>query len=67
MSVPPEITAPSPEDLKRLWDHCREFFIEQRITCPETIVQSDRVIVNAYSFIDGIGEIIGYPQREEDE
>lgn len=67
MALPPEIKDPTPEDMKRLWDHCRQFFADQRISCPEAIAQCDRVIVNAYEFIDGIGEIIGYPKDEEDE
>lgn len=41
---------------------------EQEITCPETIHQSDRVIENAYEFIEVLAEVVGYhvyPQDEE--
>ena len=39
---------------------CREFIAAQRITCPETIYQTDRVIENAYEFIEGVCERVGY-------
>jgi hypothetical protein len=39
---------------------CRAFIDAQRINCAETIYQTDRVIENAYDFIMGICEIVGY-------
>jgi hypothetical protein len=39
---------------------CRDFIDAQRITCAETIYQTDRVIENAYEFIEGICERLGY-------
>ena len=47
----------SDADLKRA---CRGFIDHNRIGCPETIYQSDRVIENAYEFIEQICEIVGY-------
>jgi hypothetical protein len=44
---------------------CELFIKEQRITCPETIAQSDRVIENAYEFIEAICDIVGYHKEEE--
>ena len=43
----------------------REFMRSQRITCEETIYQSDRVIENAYDFIAELCDIVGYPEEDE--
>jgi GTP-dependent phosphoenolpyruvate carboxykinase len=51
--------------MKSLHDHCVKFIQSQRITCAETVYQSDRVIVNAYEFIEGVCEIVGYAHTEE--
>lgn len=50
-----------------LWDHCRRFIEAQRISCPEAIHQTDRVIEHAYAFIEGVCEIAGYYEEEEDD
>ena len=54
------------EELFRL---CQKFIEAQRIHCPETVYQSDRVIENAYEFIEDICDIVGYKKydKEEDE
>jgi hypothetical protein len=39
---------------------CEKFIKEQDITCSETIYQMDNVIQNAYEFIEGIADIVGY-------
>ncbi|MBP2230772.1 hypothetical protein J2847_004081 [Azospirillum agricola] len=49
----------------RLLAFCGEFISAQRITCPETIAQCDRVIVAAYEFIEGVCDIAGYDARED--
>jgi len=36
------------------------------ISCPETIYQTDRVIVDAYEFIERLVEIVGYKEEEEE-
>jgi len=46
---------------------CREFIDKQDIHCTETIYQTDRVIENAYEFIEGVCEIIGYKPREDED
>jgi hypothetical protein len=52
----------------KLLAHCRAFIAKQDITCVETVYQSDRVILGAYEFIEGICEIAGYaPTDDEDE
>lgn len=39
---------------------CKKFIQENRITCAETVAQSDRVIENAYDFIESVCSIVGY-------
>lgn len=51
---------------KDLWKVCKKFIEHQRIDCPETICQSDRVIENAYDFIGDICEIVGYYEYEDE-
>jgi hypothetical protein len=43
-----------------LWFLCEKFINEQKISCAETVYQSDRVIENAYQLIEGICDIVGY-------
>jgi hypothetical protein len=45
---------------------CLEFITKQKITCPETIYQTDHVIENAYEFIEDVCDIVGYVKYEED-
>lgn len=53
---------------EKLWQHCFNFIKAQQIGCAETIAQTDRVIINAYDFIEGVCEIVGYaPYDDEDE
>lgn len=46
-------------------DLCKKFVEEHMITCPESIHQTDRVIVDAYSLIEQICEIVGYAESED--
>lgn len=46
---------------------CEKFIRDNSITCPETICQSDRVIMNAYEFIEQICENVGYCEVDEEE
>ena len=52
---------------ERLMMHCCAFINKQKIGCAETVYQTDRVIENAYEFIEGICEIVGYYKYEDDE
>lgn len=52
------------KDLLKL---CKTFIEEQRISCPESIHQTDRVIENAYEFIEEICDIVGYFEYEDEE
>lgn len=52
---------------QELFEFCKKFVEEQDITCPETIHQSDRVIENAYEFIEHICDIVGYVAVDEDD
>lgn len=58
---------PNTSELTQLWSYCEKFFREQEISCPETIAQTDSVIENAYDFIEGVGDIIGYYDEETDQ
>jgi hypothetical protein len=53
-------------DMLRLWKFCEKFIKKQNIGCPETVSQSDHVIVNAYEFIEGVCDIVGYYDEEHD-
>lgn len=41
---------------------CEKFIEDQRIHCVETIYQTDRVIENAYEFIEAVCDHVGYYQ-----
>lgn len=49
-----------------LLESVQDFMKSNRITCAETIHQCDWVIENAYSFIEELCEIVGYPEDEEE-
>lgn len=49
-----------------LVEHCHAFIKKQKISCAETIYQTDWVIENAYEFIEGICDITGYEDDEDD-
>lgn len=48
------------KELQSLKDHCAQFVKNQEIYAAECVYQSDRVIQNAYEFIEGVCEIVGY-------
>jgi hypothetical protein len=50
---------------QKLWELCERFIEEQDITSGECIYQSDRVIENAYEFIEDVCEIAGYKPFED--
>lgn len=54
------------EQGRKLTAHCRKFVEDNNIHCKETVYQTDRVIENAYDFIAGVCEIVGYKKLEED-
>lgn len=53
------------DQARRLVDHCRAFIADQSITCADSVSQCDRVIENAYDFIVGVGEIVGWAEVED--
>lgn len=57
----------SKDKQKQLLKLCEQFITEQRISCPETIHQTDRVIENAYNLIEDICDIVGYYEYEDEE
>lgn len=48
------------QQARALVAHCEQFVQDQRIHCAETVYQTDRVIQNAYEFIQGVCDIVGY-------
>ena len=54
------------DKLHALQAYCQEFIQRQHITCAETIYQTDRVMENAMTFIEGICDIVGYHKEEEE-
>ena len=56
------------DQLTELWQICSKFVKDNKISCPETIYQSDHVILNAHEFIEQITDRVGYfKYSEEDE
>ena len=60
-------TEPSVKEMVALWNKCLEFVEAQSISCADTIHQTDRVIENAYGFIEDVCDIVGYEEYEDDE
>ncbi len=44
----------------------RAFIDAQNITCAETIYQTDRVIENAYEFLERLCDIVGYKESDDE-
>lgn len=55
------------EELRKLKAHCKAFVKDQQIWGSECVYQSDRVIENAYQFIDGVCEIVGFETIPEED
>ena len=51
----------------RLAYEVKKYVVKQNITCAETIYQTDRVIINAYEFMDKIFKMVGFVKGEDDE
>ena len=54
----------TPEE--KVYQIVKKFVADQRIYCSETVYQSDRVIENAYQFIEELCEVVGYRDFKED-
>lgn len=52
---------------EKLFTFCQRFVREQEISCPEAVSQNDNVIEAAYEFIEGVCDIVGYHEFEEEE
>lgn len=51
---------------EHLWRLVQQFMLEQDISGPECIYQSDRVILNAHDLLDKLCETVGYPEMDKD-
>jgi hypothetical protein len=47
-------------DRDALVEVCIRFIEDNKISCPETIAQCDRVMENAYEFIEKVCLVVGY-------
>ena len=52
---------------EELFNLCKKFIDQHHIHCAETIYQSDRIIENAYEFIEQICDVVGYVELEDDD
>ena len=50
---------------EKLLEFCKKFIDDNDIGCSGGIYQSDRVILGAYEFIEGVCEIVGYKKFSE--
>jgi len=46
--------------LERLWGVCEQFLADNRVSCPEAILQMDHVLLNAPELIEAIGLVVGW-------
>jgi hypothetical protein len=53
------------ERKEALFTLCQKFIKDNRISCEEAVYQTDKVIENAYGFIEQVCNLVGY-QPEED-
>jgi hypothetical protein len=58
---------PTKKQLTDLWNVVENFIQQEQINCPETIAQTDRVIENAYEFIENCCNVVGYYEYTENE
>lgn len=54
------------EKKDKVWELCKEFITDQTIRCAYTISDCDRVMSNAYEFIEGMCDIVGYYKDSDD-
>lgn len=52
-------------DTDKLEELCKKFIENNNISCSETVFQSDRIIENAYEFIEKICDIVGYKINDD--
>lgn len=52
---------------KQLFALCEQFILDNKVTCPEAIYQTDRVIENAYEFIEEMCNLVGYAEFKDEE
>jgi hypothetical protein len=55
------------EEQTALYELCAKFINDNKIYCPETVYQADRVSENSYEFIKKICDIVGYVALEDED
>jgi hypothetical protein len=52
---------------QKLEDLCRKFIKDNTISCPEAICDCDRVSENSPELIEGICDLLGYHEYEDED
>lgn len=55
------------ETAEKVLQIVEKFVADQRISCVEAIHQTDRVIENAYQFIEDLVDVAGYHETDDNE
>lgn len=50
------------EKKNKLWELCKKFVADNKISCPETIYQCDWVAENSSELVEKIAELVGYDE-----
>lgn len=50
-----------------LFDLCKDFIKDNKITCAESIYQSNSIEANALDLIEQICDVIGYYEEDEED
>ena len=50
----------------KLWQVCKNYIINNGISCAKTIYQTDKVVLSSLELIEQICEIVGYLELKED-
>ena len=58
---------PDVKEMAQLWIHVSKFIENQNISCNDAIGQCDNIILNAYDFIGGCCEIVGYTGSDDED
>lgn len=58
---------PTETQFAELWEFCKYFISKEDIGSGECVYQNDNVILNALEFIEGVCNIVGYSELNDDD
>ena len=61
------MTEPTHAELMALWKVCKDFVEEDEIGCVEQIWQTDSVLIAAPELVEGVCNVVGYVEYEDEE